>query len=54
MVILTEKGRVNMRIFGHMPIIQVTITLADSLLVDADIYQISVTFYSEAISLVHI
>ena len=32
----------------------VTITLADSLFFDADVYQISVTFYSEAISLVHI
>ena len=49
---------VNMPIFGHTPIIRpgysVTITLADSLFFDADVYQISVTFYSETMSLVHI
>ena len=45
---------VNMPIFGHTPIIR---SLADSLFFDADVYhvyQISVMFYSEAISLVHI
>ena len=43
-----------MPIFGHTPIIR---SLSHWLIVcffDADVYQISVTFYSEAISLMHI
>ena len=56
MIELKEQNvcRVNMPIYSVIRYYSVTITLAHSLFFDADVYQISVTFYSEAISLVHI
>ena len=47
-------SRVNFAYIRSYAYYSVTITLPDSLIFDADVYQISVTFYSEAISLVHI
>ena len=43
-----------MPIFGHTPIIQSLSHWLIGFFFDADVYQNSVTFYSEAVSLVHI